>query len=187
MKLAQRALLLFTGLLLGLLAAGLIELVRARPRGTPIELLPLPTQAPLRVYVSGAVLRPGIYSLAPGSIVQDAIDLAGGPLPEALLENHNLAAPVWEGQQIHIGTLSEDTPIPAPLATALQTPSKKININTADALELDSLPGIGPSLAAKIIEYRQKNGPFNSVEDLLLVSGIGPAKLSQIKDLIIIR
>lgn len=187
MKLAQRALLLFAGLLLGLLAAGLIELVKAKPRGTPIELLPLPTQAPLRVYVSGAVFQPGLYLLAPGSIVQDALDCAGGPLPEAILEPHNLAAPVLDGQEIHIGTVSEDTPTPPPLRSTLQTPSKKININTADALELESLPGIGPSLAAKIIEYRQKNGPFNSLEDLLLVSGIGPSKLSQIEDLIIVR
>lgn len=187
MKFANHVLMLLAGLLIGLMAFALLELVRAKPRGSPIELLPLPTQAPLRVHVSGAVVQPGLYLLRPGSIVQEALERAGGAQPDAQLEALNLAAPLHDGQQIYIPMIDENPPTPVLFQSPEQTATQKINVNTASALELEDLPGIGPSLAAKIIAYRQEHGPFVTVDDLLHVSGIGPVKLAQIKDLIIVR
>lgn len=187
MKFATKILILLSGLLLGLLAAGILDLFSGKPRGSPIILLPPPTPSPIRVHITGAVLEPDLYSLPPNSIVKDAIDAAGGCLPGASLETINLAAPLSDGQQIHIGSYQEISSTPDTSASSVSSPSIKMNINTAKAPELENLPGIGPSLAQKIIDYRQANGPFLSIEDLLNVSGIGPAKLDQIKDLISIR
>jgi competence protein ComEA len=136
------------------------------------------------VHVSGAVNTPGVYALANGSIVQDAIDSAGGATLDASFETINLAAPLHDGQLITIARVSEVTPVSQP---APGTPSQKININTARETDLESLPGIGPSLAAKIIEFRQQNGPFSTLDDLLQVSGIGTSKLAQIEEFIVVR
>jgi competence protein ComEA len=173
------------GLLIGLLAAGLVLLLVAEPRGQPVTLQPPPSPAPIRVHVTGAVHQPGVCVLPPGSIVQEAIEDAGGPLPEARLEALNLAAPLADGQQINVPGGPEATP-PSPAgATSSPTPrTGRINVNTASAAELDLLPGIGPALAQNIIDYREGHGPFLAPEDLLDVPGIGPAKLSLIRDLI---
>jgi len=187
MKIATRILMLITGLLLGLLAAGILNLISGKPRGTPVMLLPLPTPSPIQVHVTGAVMEPGVYTLPPVSIVKDAIDAAGGSLPEADLDNINLAAPLLDGQQIFIGSIQETSSNTPSATSAISTSSVKMNINTAEAPELENLPGIGPSLAQKIIDYRHEHGPFTSIDDLLNVSGIGPAKLDEIMDLITIR
>jgi competence protein ComEA len=187
MKFATRILNLIPGLLLGLLAVGILNMISGEPRGSPVILLPPPTPSPLRVHVTGAVLEPGVYTLPPDSIVKDALQTSGGSLPDADLENINLAAPLLDGQQIYIASHQETPHTPEASTSSISTPSSKMNINTADAPELEDLPGIGPSLAQKIIAYRQDHGPFMSIEDLLKVPGIGPAKLEQIKDLIIIR
>jgi competence protein ComEA len=182
----QRAGPFLAGLLTGLLAAGLVWLMIAEPRGLPITLEPPPTEAPLHVHVTGAVLNPGVYTLSPGSIVQDALDAAGGALPGAVVEAVNLAAPVQPGEQIFVP--QPQTPRPTSLAApSSQSAAGLVNVNTATAPELDLLPGIGPALAQNIIDYREAHGPFASPEDLLDVPGIGPAKLEQIRDLIILR
>lgn len=172
------------GLLTGLLAAGLLYLLVSKPRGQPVQLAPVPTPLPLRVHVSGAVVHPGVFELPAGSIVKDAIEAAGGPSPQASLERLNQAAMVQEGQLITIPTV-----VPTPSGTAMPAGAQAsnpglININTADAPELDRLPGIGPALAQEIVRYREANGPFAQIEDLLNVPGIGPAKLAQVRDLI---
>ncbi len=172
------------GLLTGLLAAGLLYLLVSKPRGQPVQLAPVPTPLPLRVHVSGAVVHPGVFELSPGSIVKDAIEAAGGPLPQASLERLNQAAMVQEGQLITIPTV---VPTPSGIATTGGAPAADpalVNINLADAVDLDRLPGIGPALAQEIVRYREANGPFTRVEDLLNVPGIGPAKLAQVRDLI---
>jgi competence protein ComEA len=182
----QRAGPFLAGLLTGLLAAGLVWLMIAEPRGLPITLEPPPTEAPMHVHVTGAVLHPGVYTLSPGSIIQDALDAAGGALPGAVVEAVNLAAPVQPGEQIFVP--QPQTPRPTPLvAPSSQSAAGVVNVNTATAPELDLLPGIGPALAQNIIDYREAHGPFASPEDLLDVPGIGPAKLEQIRDLIILR
>ncbi len=173
------------GLLTGLLASGLLYLLTSEPRGQPIELHPPPTPQPLRVYVSGAVRQPGVVSLPPGSIVEEALAAAGGPLALADLTNLNLAAAVQAGQRIHVPRRGEATATAG--ASAAATAPGLLNINTATAPELERLPGIGPVLASNIIAYREAHGPFRSPEDLLAVPGIGPAKLSQILDLITVE
>lgn len=169
------------GLLTGLLAAGLLLLLLAEPRGKPIELLPLPTPAPLRVHVAGAVRHPGIVELPPGSIAADAIDAAGGALPGADLDSLNLAALVEPEERLFI-------PLPGTVLPTVDAPeaasSGALDLNLATAADLESLPGIGPSLASAIVQYRDQNGPFLSVEELLNVPGIGPTRLAQLRPLV---
>lgn len=175
------------GLLVGLIAAGFVVLLSARPRGDPIQLQPPASPAPLRVHVSGAVNRPGVYTLPTGSIAQDAINAAGGATSQASYATINLASPLRDGQLVILGSIDDSTPRSNSNSMTTLTSSTQINVNTATAPELEGLPGIGPSLAASIVAFRQENGPFIELEDLLSVSGIGPAKLEQIRSFVIVR
>jgi competence protein ComEA len=168
-----------------LLASGLLLLlIRSRPRH-PIELLPPPTVGPIQVHVAGAVGEPGVVSLASGSIVEQAIAAAGGPTGDADLSRLNLAERLQAGQQVYVPlSLPTDAPAGDDGPTSDANPMGRININTATESQLEQLPGIGPSLASKLVEYRLQHGLFQEAEELLLVSGIGPAKLDQIRDLI---
>ena len=187
------------GVLCGFLGAGILVLVTSPPRGPAIILLPAPTRAPLVVHVTGAVARPGVYTLPHGSRSLDAIEAAGGFLPDAQSSSLNLAAFLTDGERILVGVRPVPTPthsistninqaIPtlSPSAQGAQpaVPPGLININTANQVELESLPGIGPALAGRIIAYREQLGPFMKLEDIQKVSGIGPAIFSNIKDLI---
>lgn len=133
----------------------------------------------LTVYVSGAVLRPGLIELTAPARVADAIAGAGGALAHAVLDGVNLAAPVSDGQ--HIEVPSRQAPR-SPSATE----DGKVAINRAGAQELESLPGVGPVLAQRIFDYREQNGPFETVEDLLDVPGIGEGKLAALRDAVIV-
>jgi competence protein ComEA len=175
------------GFLLGVISVGVINLVTAPPRGKPIELLPPPTPSPLRVHVNGAVQNPGIYTLPADSIVQDAINAAGGLTQSAVLHNLNLASPLEDGELIYINSPDESGQGNLLSSTLLNPDTPKINLNIATASEMELLPGIGPSLAQKIIDFRQENGPFETIEDLLDVSGIGPSKLEEIREHVVIR
>ena len=186
------------GLIGGLLGAGLLILAAGQPRGQPIRLSPPPTAAPILVHVSGGVVNTGVYALPLNSRVQDAVQAAGGLLPEANSATLNLAASLKDGEQLIIpmfaptvlpGSLSEPGDVRFSQSPLFETPqpaapSGIININTASLEELDSLPGIGPVNAQKIIDYRQANGPFPDLEALMDVSGIGPSTYGRIKDLI---
>ena len=173
-----------TGLFSGLLAAGLVLLFLARPQRHPIRLLPPPTPAPVRVHVAGAVQNPDVYLLPIESILETALEAAGGSLPDADLHRINLAAPIEDGQQIYIPyQAGEDTSNPASAPAPIDF-DDLVDINLATEAELEKLPGIGPSLAQKIVEFRLEHGLYLEVDDLLNVSGIGPAKLDQIRDLI---
>lgn len=190
------------GVLVGLLASGLILATSRRPAGEPISLLPLPTLAPLQVDVAGAVVSPGVYTLDPGARVQQAIEAAGGAVPGADLEKVNLAATVEDGSQIVVPKIQPTrTPFPtfapdsrAPTIEAFSsttpaftpTPTAPIDINTATQAELEWLPGIGPVYARAILTYRETNGPFKKIEDILDVPGIGPKTFEKFKDLITI-
>jgi competence protein ComEA len=174
--------LLISGLLFGILASGLILLLMAEPRGSPVTLLPPPTPKPLYVHVSGAVARPGVYPLPIGALVQDAVGAAGGVLPEAATDRLNLAAALADGQQVFVpamptASVRATTGTPAPTSPG----SGLLPLNSASAAELEALPGIGPVLATNIVAYREAHGPFARIEDLLRVPGIGPAKLEQIQ------
>lgn len=162
------------GVLVGLLAAGVIWMASSRPRGDPVTLLPTSTPGLLTVYVSGAVAAPGVYSLPEGSRVDAAILAAGGFVSGAELESINLAALLEDGQQITVPGIIDTSHINA----------GRVNINIASALELDALPGIGPTTAQAIVDYRLLHGPFEFIQDIQKVPGIGPATFERIKDFI---
>jgi competence protein ComEA len=161
-----------------------------RPEPVPILLStppPLPSPAPtatprpLRIYVSGAVHAPDVYTLAPDSIVKDALLAARGATDQADLDRINLAAPLIDGQHVYVPHQGEEV-LPVPPPASRSAASAKININTATAQELELLPGIGPALAQRIIDFRLANGPFGHVEDIMDVSGIGPATFDKIQE-----
>ncbi len=183
------------GVLIGFILAGAVFLVTRTPAGNPIVLEPPPTKVPIEVQVIGGVARPGVYALPDGSRVQDAVDAAGGLLAGIDVSSINMAAKVQDGQQVQIPgggpqalatkAGSPFTVISTPRPTA--TPSSQsdlIDINTATLAELESLPGIGPTLAQNIINYRNENGPFASPEELMNVDGIGPTIYDQIQNLV---
>lgn len=140
---------------------------------------PSPTPAPITVYVTGAVATPGqTITLPPGSRVQDALDAVGGTTEDADLEKVNLAGVLHDGDQVDVPLKGQDTAIATPSGGVI------VHINSATLEELDALPGVGPSLAQRIIDYRESNGPFKTLDDLDAVDGVGPALLEQVKDLI---
>jgi competence protein ComEA len=162
------------GVLIGLLAAAVIWLAAAPPRGDPVTLLPTPTPGLITVYVSGAVQTPGVYSLPAGSRVEQAVLAAGGFAPGAEQDQINLATLLEDGQQIDVpGVVSSG-----------HVNAGRVNINTASVEELDALPSIGPTTAQAIVDYRLQNGNFAKIEDIKNVPGVGPATYEQIKDYI---
>lgn len=184
------------GVILGLLSAGVILLASAPPRGQDITLLPPPSPIPFQVQISGAVQHPGVYELAPGSRLQDAIDLAGGFTIDANKLTLNLAAHLEDGVRVDVPYQNPDSfqtakeqDLPKDEAVqprATSTPSEYhtdlININTADQSSLETLSGIGPVIASRIIDFRDQNGPFSNIIEIQKVSGIGPATFDKIKD-----
>ena len=164
---------------------GPIIISTPEPTSTPVP-EPTPTPAPLRVYVTGAVERADVYTLPSGSLVKDAIAAAGGATADADLEQINLAIQVYDQQQVHVPRKGERiTPVAAPVGVPSTT--GKVNINTASVEELDTLPGIGPAIAQRIVEYREANGDFAAIEDIQNVKGIGPATYEELKDRITVR
>ena len=165
----------------------------------PSDLL-LNDSEPLRiaVHVVGAVQQPGVYHLAAGSRGDDAVRLAGGATSQSDLKRVNLAAVLVDGQQLWIPRAGERIPqntLPNTLPNNLSNagpsnaaPSNNVpasvDINQATVADLDRLPGIGPSTARAIVDHRTRNGPFASVDDLLAVRGIGPAKLAELRALV---
>jgi competence protein ComEA len=162
-----------------LLAAGVLLLVSRQPQGEALKLLPPPSPQPLVVHVSGAVQNPGLYQLAPGSRVQAAIQAAGGLLPDADQEALNLAALLKDGQRVLVPTYAQ-----AQAAAAGSASGNLVDINTASQEALESLPGIGPVLAQRIIAYREANGIFAAVEDLQKVEGVGADTFDKLRELV---
>lgn len=174
-----------SGILLGLFLAALVWVVARTPSGEAVTLRPVPTDKPIVVHITGAVPRPGVYALPQGARVQDGISAAGGFLAEAEKTNINLAQSLDDGEKLDIPFIEGASPVLAtPLPEVETVTTELININTASIAELDTLPGIGPTTAQKIIDYRDQNGPFLSIEDIINVSGIGPASYERMKDLI---
>lgn len=143
-----------------------------------------PAAAPanrLFVDVVGAVRRPGLYRLPDGSRVADAVSRAGGATRRADLSLVNLAAPLADGLQVVVPRRQSGS---AGAAGGSTTPAGPVHLNTATLEQLDELPGVGPVTAQKILDYRQKNGAFTSVDDLDAIPGIGPARLDTLRDLV---
>jgi len=145
-----------------------------------------PSVVPLFVHVAGEVRRPGVYEFQQGDRVIDAIEAAGGERPGASLDGLNLAAPLTDGTQILVPERAPaaGTTVPGAPPTGTDDASAKVNVNTADATQLETLPGIGEVIAQTIIDHRTENGPFASIDELEDVSGIGPATLEEIRDLV---
>jgi competence protein ComEA len=189
-------------------ALGMYAFYARLPRPEPIMIVeptltgasPSASVAPtrrLQVHVVGEVMRPGVYVIAEDARVIDAVNAAGGLTTTADAEMINLADRVSDGQQIRVpglGTALKPTLTPYP-STAQRSAEAgpvaltggAVNINTASAGELESLPGIGPVLAQRIIAYRGQNGAFTSKEQIVDVSGIGDAIYGQIRDLITVQ
>ncbi|MGE5603910.1 MAG: helix-hairpin-helix domain-containing protein [Nitrososphaerales archaeon] len=194
--------------------AGVLLFTR-RPAAQPIEILPPPSPAPtatpvptataqptatprpLRVDVTGAVTKPQVYTLPPGSIVADAIAAAGGPAKDADLDRVNKATELQDGMQLYVPRQAEtpSVPVVSTSQSAIRATQPavrggptlavlgRINLNTATLAELDTLPEVGPKTAQLIVDGR----PYAQVEDLLKVKGIGPATLAKIRDLVTVQ
>ncbi len=155
-----------------------------------------PTTAPgLVVHAAGAVRNPGLYRVAAGARVADLLEAAGGPTDDTDLDRVNLAAPLADGQRLYVPHRGEamppsvaadagSAPAGSGAAGSGSAPAGPLDLNTATAEQLDALPGVGPATAAAIVDHRQRKGPFRSVDDLLDVRGIGPAKLEGLRDLV---
>jgi len=152
------------------------------------------------VHVAGAVKNPGVVRVPRGSRVDDAVRAAGGFSAQADPDSINLAQPLEDGVQIYVPRKGDQVQVErrigavssAPVSARSEkgssgTPSGKLNINTASAEQLESLPGVGPVTARAIIEYRQQNGGFRSVDELIEVRGIGPKRLEQIRPYVFVR
>ncbi|MEW6724572.1 MAG: helix-hairpin-helix domain-containing protein [Bacillota bacterium] len=137
------------------------------------------------VHVVGEVRNPGVYSLPEGARAMRAVEAAGGLTAVADSAGVNLARVLNDGEQLYIPKRGEETGVAGSGGSAAAP--GKVDVNRADAVALQSIPGIGPTLASRIIAYRTVNGPFRTAQDLLQVSGIGQKTLEQIKPYIIIR
>jgi competence protein ComEA len=156
------------------------------------------SRAAILVHVLGSVLRPGVYELAEGSRAVDAVAMAGGFAEGAEQASLNLARPLVDGEQLRVLAVGEAPPAAAggagadsssgspgaPAGTAGGSPGALINLNSATALDLDTLPRIGPAMAARIIAWRDENGPFASVDDLLQITGIGDKTFESLRPLV---
>ena len=200
-SLAGMAITFFVGVILT--AGGLTLSKRTQPAPIYIEppqptIAPEPTATPgpIQVYVNGQVAAPAVYELPPNSRVGDAIEAAGGWTDEANTAVINLAQPLLDGMQVYVPSETEAAAMVPPVVNEPGSFSRSgpaldvtntgglVNINTASLEELDTLPGIGPSTAQKILDYRDEYGRFNTIEELMNVSGIGEAKFGSVKDLI---
>ena len=155
------------------------------------SIAPEPTE--VVVHVAGAVLRPGVHRLRPGARVVQAVRAAGGLAADADGARINLAAPLTDGERVYVPRVGEAEP-PEPVAGAdplppvdpaaappAGAPAEPLDLNTADAVALETLPGVGPATAAAILEHRGRVGLFTAVDELVDVPGIGPATLEELR------
>ena len=148
-----------------------------------------PPKQEITVYVTGAVNKPGLVNVPEGARAADAVNACGGLLPTADGEKINMAQSLKDGQQLKV---PEKTGTNGKTDSGKTDKSKgadsgeKVNINTADEKALDTLPGVGPAMAKRIIEYRETEGAFQSIEDIKKIRGIGEAKFAKMKDRICI-
>jgi competence protein ComEA len=200
LPISRRRALLAGAALLAALLFGSRLLSHGGSAAPPLPTLPPPTFAtttapPTRVVVDvvGAVRRPGLYRLAQGARVADAVARAGGSTRKADLALVNLAALVSDGEQVVVPRRGVAVGAAGAAAGgaagggasgASGIPTGPVHLNGATVEQLDALPGVGPVTAQKIIDYRQKHGAFTSVDELDAVSGIGPARLDQLRDLV---
>jgi competence protein ComEA len=185
------------GLVAGIIAASIVLGLLRQARPAPIFITPAPppaTASPspsaVMVYVSGEVAKPAVYAVPTGGRVADAVRQAGGFTSAADQAAVNLVLPLSDGLHVHVPSLADAVAIPVisgPGATGPGAPAGRLNLNTATAEELQALPEIGPVMAEAIVAYREQNGPFSAVDDLLDVPGIGPGTFEAIAELVTVR
>lgn len=181
------------------IAAGIIALLVTQPQPVTITVVPpeptatpepSATPAPITVYVTGAVAQSeSLVELPYNSRVEDAIEAAGGALETADLVSVNLADILRDGDQVHVreqAATADPDPLEEEIILATPSSGDIVNINTATVEELDALPGIGPAIAQRIVDHRETNGAFTSIDELDDVSGIGESILNQIREQIVI-
>ena len=212
MGLSRRQLSIYAALAVIVVAIGVRYLVATQAGAQPpgVSLAALPSAAPAAAspavspsataaaavvvaYVCGAVRRPGVYTFAQGARITDLIAKAGGATGAAELETVNLAALLTDGQQVVVPergapgvAVAASDPAATSAGSGVVAAGAPVNLNTATMAELDTLPGVGPSTAQKILDYRTAQGGFKSVEDLNNVSGIGDVTFAELKDLVTI-
>jgi competence protein ComEA len=155
----------------------------AAPFGSTVDIMASAAPSFLVVDVAGAVRRPGLYRLPKGSRIADAIARAGGMTRHAADASVNLAAPLADGEQVLVPSGMLGGPVPA--SGASPSPTAPVDLNSATVEQLDALPGVGPTTAQKIVDYRNEHGPFTSVDDLDAIPGIGPARIDSLRGLVI--
>ncbi len=161
-------------LLVVVILAGVVVLVdRLAALSAGTEIVIRTPSLEIYVYVEGEVAHPGVYQLKDGGLVADAVEAAGGFTPNADRSATNLAAPLRDGDQVHVYAVGDV--------------SQRVNLNTAEGWLLDLLPGIGEVLAQRIIDYREVNGVFRQIEDLMMVEGVGPSTFEKLRDKIAVR
>ncbi len=172
-------------------AGGVVLFLRDGDDGEPVRIVPPPTELSVesrvepesKAYVTGAVLRPGLYTIHEGDRLADLIDLAGGTTEDADMQAVNLAVRVNDQEHWTIPKVGEPTVVPSNAASVEPT-TRKVDINAADAKLLETLPGIGESRAQAIVRYREEHGPFKRVDDIVAVPGIGSSTLEGLRDLV---
>jgi competence protein ComEA len=144
------------------------------------ESISAPTELTVVVHVVGAVESPGVIELPENSRIVDALAKAGGARDDAVLSGINLARVLFDGEQIVVPSLGDE-----PLEVSDNAPPGLVSLSRGTSAELETLPRVGPATAARIIAWREENGPFTSVDDVLAVSGIGPATLEGFRSLVV--
>ena len=175
-------------------AGGVVLFLRDGDSGEPVRVVPPPpvssetnrVESESKAYVTGAVREPGLYTIKDGDRLADLIDLAGGATEEADLRAVNLAVRVNDQDHWTVPTIGESLAIPSK-AGPVELPRGKVDVNSADASLLETLPGIGETRAQAIIRHRKEHGPFKRVDDIVAVPGIGSATLEGLRDLVEVR
>lgn len=197
---SPRALIGLSAVAVSAVLFGLVLLWLARPesRATPLQRTsaaagartssssPTPSASGwVTVHVAGAVRRPGLVRVSTGSRVADAVTEAGGPTAQAELASVNLARPLVDGEQLVVLAIGSEpvsaAPAPGAPAAGSPVPGALVDLNTAGLAELDALPGVGPVLAQRILDWRTRNGSFRAVSELREVTGIGEAKFADLE------
>ncbi len=176
-------------------AGGVVLFLRDGDSGEPVRIIPPPTissvetsqvETEFKAYVTGAVRRPGMYAIKDGDRLADLIDLAGGITEDADMQAVNLAVRVKDQDHWTVPRVGEPTVVPSDSVLVGEAVGK-VDINTADAELLETLPGIGESRAQAIVQYREEHGTFKHIEDIVAVPGIGPTILEGLRDLVEVR